>query len=406
MNKVIKYVSTFLLISVVLFYTSVVAFASNYVGMNDTVYKMADYFGFEELPYGADTGVVQIQFDTDKYLTMFFDKLSIYDKDEVHNTVDSSNLNDYYWDIKLSGSSGNWDYLFSCDSDNPIYYKWSYAANSIFNSTVGGRTAVNVMTSDQVFDGTTYPTTTTYVIYRVSNLSLKSLIGWDVVEKNSFRIYSNCYMSQLSNVTDNFGDTSLLYNPVVPAGWKAFVNGAYAGYNVKYYPSVEYLQNISIRQTLLEQWNLLNSIDITSGTILDELYTANIYLKDLRTYLYQANAKLLNIYNLESVQLPLVNENLSQIIELLEGPEYDSSTGIGSNTEFGDSVGGMLDDTKVPSIGIDSVTSNLGNSFLFIRNMFDWVTVEFNLVFIISFLLALSFIAYVLGRVIKNKMNT
>ena len=71
MTKSIKILSTFLLCTVTLFYTSVTAFASNYVGMNDTVYKSADYFGLEELPYGEDTGVIQFQYSSGKYLTLY-----------------------------------------------------------------------------------------------------------------------------------------------------------------------------------------------------------------------------------------------------------------------------------------------------------------------------------------------
>lgn len=65
-TKFFKICSTFLIVGIVLFNTVVVGSAAqNYSSVNDTVYKSADAFGLEELPYGLDTGVIQIQLSSD-----------------------------------------------------------------------------------------------------------------------------------------------------------------------------------------------------------------------------------------------------------------------------------------------------------------------------------------------------
>lgn len=62
-SKCIAISSTFLVVGIVLFNTTISAFAAlNYSTVNDTVYKSADAYGLEDLPYGANTGVVQFQY--------------------------------------------------------------------------------------------------------------------------------------------------------------------------------------------------------------------------------------------------------------------------------------------------------------------------------------------------------
>lgn len=405
-KQLFKIMTTFLIISVTLFYTSITAFASNYVGTNDTVYKSADYWGLEELPYGVDTGVVQFQYDKDKFLTLYFDKLSIYDEYQTNIENDMwSFIYDHYWNARWSVSGSTWDYKINIISDSPIYYKKAYAENGVFSSQIGTLDTMPVYFYEE---GSSVVSFIDYPVYILDGYSLSSLAGdWTINTSTTYRrIYSNCYQIQTKAING--------YDYYVPFGGGGVTptptDGRQVGYNLKYYPTCEYLQNASIRETLLQQYEELINIESTTSDIYGELVTANVYLQNIRSYLYEANAKLLNIYNQETQEFKKIDKNLIDIKgllnEILTGQEYDSSSGIGSNTEFGDTAGGLMQDTVVPDVGTDSIVTNLGNSFLFIRNMFDRVTGEFNLTYVISFLLGLSFIAYVLGRVIKNKMNS
>lgn len=411
MRKLVILISTFSLVAVTLFYTSVPAFASNYVGMNDTVYKSADYWSIEELPYGEDTGVIQFQYSSTDYLTIYFDKLSIYDN---YQSIPYDRLfrfaYDHYWSCFWSNESGVWDYKLNIASDSPIYYKRVYAANGVFSSSLGSLTTMSVYHLDNIDEGTSVLTEVNYPVYTLNDYSLNSLVsqfGWSIPDdQNSRRIYSNCYQ-----VSEKTIDGDFYYLPYIAGGVHPTpTNGRQVGYNIKYYPNTEYLSDLGIRDTLLKQYNELVSIDSTTNKIYSELLTVNVYLQGIRTYLYEANAKLLNIYNLETQEFKKIDSNLLDIkgllTQILNGPGYDSSQGIGSNTEFGDSVGGLMQDTEVPAVGTDSIVTNLGNSFLFIRTMFDRITIDLNLVYVISFLLGLSFVAYVLGRAIRNKMNS
>lgn len=400
-KRIIKRIfATFLILSLTLCYFTISVSASQrYVHVNDTVYESAKAYGLEELPYGTDTGVVQFQYG-DKFLTLYFDKLTIYQGTNGQFDNEGRYLNDWYWNAIYDDSSGELDYLFNCVSDSPIYYKIAYDSGGIFSSSIGTLTEYEVH-YPVVVDGNTDSLSTIYDVYVLDNFRLSSLVpsSWSLTGER--RVYSNCYQLH--------ADVVYTYYPYRASGPTSWVNGKNVGYNVEYYPTVEYLQNYDIRAQIVTAWKEVVELQDITTDILNELYTVNVYLQDIRTYLYQANAKLLNIYNLQNVQLPLINKNLTEVISILEeilsGPEYDSSQGIGSNTEFGDAAGGLMQDTNVPDMDVGGIQSNLGNSFMFIRNMFDWVTGKFNLGYIISFLLGLSFIAYVLGRVIKNKMN-
>lgn len=402
-KQLFKIMTTFLIISVTLFYTSITAFASNYVGMNDTVYKGADYWGLEELPYGVDTGVVQFQYGSN-YLTIYFDRLSIFDDYNTSELDTGTNhwwtyVNNHYWSCFFDNSSGEWDYLLNITSDSPIYYKKSYASGGFFNSQIGTVETVYLSVNGYV-DGTFMNGaggTQSHKVYSLTDYRLSQLAGdWTLSDSSAQRrIYSNCYQFKLSGAENN------PYYVPCPAGGvtPTMTQGRQVGYYVEYYPSCEYLQNSSIREELKAQFEVLDGIWVDTSNILNELYNVNDYLDVISK----------NVDNVEfylSSYYPRFLLGIQQIIALLEGPEYDSSSGIGSNTEFGDTAGGLMQDTVVPDVGTDSIVTNLGNSFLFIRNMFDRVTSEFNLVYVISFLLGLSFIAYVLGRVIKNKMNS
>ena len=398
MRKFIMIISTFLFVAVTLLYTSVPAFASNYVGMNDTVYKSADYWGLEDLPYGVDTGVIQFRYGSN-YLTIYFDRLSVFDN-YTNEDLDLGHDNswsyakDHYWSCFFDNSSGSWDYLLNIVSDSPIYYKKSYGSTQVFSSQIG-TVQKYYLTLNGIYQGDFINGgggSQSYKVYTLTDYSLKQLVGdWVLPDASTQRtVFANCYQYKVD------GNNNPYYVPC-PAGGvvPTMTDGRQVGYNIKYYPSCEYLQNASIRQQLLDQFDLLDGMWVDITDIKNELYTVNEYLASLENI-------SLSIYDKLDLWLPLIDYH---ICELLEGYEYDSSQGIGSNTEFGDAAGGLMEDTVVPSVGTDGIVTNLGNSFLFIRNMFDRVTSEFNLIYVISFLLGLSFIAYTLGRSISNKMN-
>lgn len=389
----IRIFATFLILSLTLCLFTISVSASDYRGMNDTVYKSADFWGLEELPYGTNTGVVQFQYDTDKFLTLYFDRLSIYDhyRKNLFNEMYGF-VYDHYWSAYWDNSSGVWDYKLNIMTDSPIYYKKTYASNGTFSSQVGTLTSQvvwfeTIIDNSIDFEGLSYP------LYVLEDFSVNSLVpDWTLNSNYQYRrIYSNCYQIKQTTIDGN------PYYVTARAGGTTQTpsNLQQVGYNVEYYPSVEYLQNLSSRDVLLKQYDELVYI---SG----ELYTVNSYLNSI----YELDLSILG--NLETY-LPLMYGELFDIHDVLEdilsGPEYDESDSVGSNTEFGDAAGGLMSDTQVPSVGIDGIKSNLGSAFLCIRGVFDWIVSEFNLTYVISFLLGMSFIAYVLGRVIKNKMN-
>lgn len=411
-SKCITICSTFLVVGIVLFNTTISVFAvQNYSHINDTDYKAADCWGLEELPFGEDTGVIQIWYGDDRYLTFFFDKLSIYDRydpyflkgdTDINGVYQGSYLKDYYWDIKWTRTNGKLDYILNIVSDSSIYWTTSYDSDIYSFSAAGyyrSRTDVSLIPPVGTPDDETGDNSKSYGTYELKDVLLSNFVDWDVPTSYSNRsVISNKFQVRVS---------SLRYYPMPATGNNSSTTGdTNVGYSIMYYPTIEYLNNAELRQDLIFQWNELIDINanINQGfsDVLTELYNVNFYLNEIYNYTQY-------IYNDLTFWLPLIESDLVSIHDILEemksGPEYDSSQGIGSNTEFGDSFGNLTEDTVVPGIGTDSIVHSLGNSFLFIRNMFDKITVDFNLVYIITFLLGLSFIAYVLGRVIKNKMN-
>lgn len=393
----IRIFATFLILSLTLCYFTIGVSASDYSESNDTVYKSADYWGLEELPYGVDTGVVQFQYDQG-YLTLYFDRLSIYDDFDISIFNETwSFIYDHYWSAYWDNSSGAWDYKINIMSDSPVYYKKSYTSNGIFSSSIGSLTTETVWYPDGN-SGIEFP------VYLLEDYSLSSLVsGWTLNSNQANRrVYSNCY--QISQRTING------YPYYIPARAGGSTvnpsNLSQIGYNVEYYPSVEYLQNVSLRYSILDEFYKVRTelIDVNS-----HLYNVNVYIEEIAMYIANISTMTESIQFLLDMYLPLLNYNLGEILEKLDeiktGPEYDSSQGIGSNNEFGEAVGGLTENTDVPNIGTESITTNLGNSFLFIRNMFNRITGEFKLNYVIAFLLGMSFIAYTLGRVISNKMN-
>ena len=392
--------ATFLILSLTLCYFTIGVSASDYSGSNDTVYKGADYWGLEELPYGVNTGVVQFQYN-EGYLTLFFDRLSIYDDYDL--TIDNetwSFVYDHYWSAYWDNSSGEWDYIINIMSDSPIFYKKYYSENGVFSSTIGQLTTQTVWTYDgDTILGIEHP------VYLLEDKSVNSLVpDWTLNSSSTKRtVYSNCY--QISSQTINGYP---YYLPARAGGASATpTNLKQIGYLVEYYPSVEYLQNVSLRDSILTEFFQVRSELVD---LYQKLYNANVYLEQILLYVSDIDMFVVGMHSLLDSYLPLLNYNLGEILEKLEeiktGPEYDSSQGIGSNTEFGDAVGGLLDDSTVlPNNGIDNIESNLGNSLAFVRVMFNRITTRFNLSYVITFLLGMSFIAYVLGRVISNKMN-
>ncbi len=390
--------ATFLILSLTLCYFTIGVSASDYSESNDTVYKSADYWGLEELPFGTDTGVVQFQYEQG-YLTLYFDKLSIYDDDFLDVNPKGLYTESHYWNVLYDDSSGVYDYSFSCASDSPIYYKKSYSENGVFSSSFGTLTDVNVFYP--YFRGDEQLTESRrHRIWLVEDKKLSTLVpDWTISSNSGYRrVYANCYQ---------IDTTSIAFLEVYrAAGATNWVNGKNVGYNVEYYPSVEYLQNVSLRDSILTEFFRVQTelIDINN-----HLYNANVYLEQMYYLLYDVDTFVVGMHSLLDTYLPLLNYNLGEILEKLDeiktGPEYDSSQGIGSNNEFGNAAGGLIDDNvRLPNNRIDDIESNLGDSLLFIRRMFDRITTQFNLSYIIAFLLGLSFIAYVLGRVIKNKM--
>lgn len=390
--------ATFLILSLTLCYFTISSSASDYSDLNDTVYWSADYYALEELPYGEDTGVIQFWYGSDKYLTFYFDKLSIYEsynRTDIDMGVDKlpTYAKDHYWQVFWDSSSGVYDYRLNIVSDSPIYYTTSY--DTSLHS--GGISKTVYVPLYGLEDGSTVASQSqSYDVYEYKDLMLSEIVNWTILgNENNRSVVSNCCQYRI---------TSGRYS-VYPALGTSFTNmrhGSQVGYDISYYPTLEYLQNINIRDILLNQFDVMKEQLEYIQYIYGDMWTVNYYLDCI------LNADLSILTNVETY-LPLMETRLLDIynvlLEIKSGPEYDSSQGIGSNTEFGDTAGGLMQDTEVPSIGTDSIQSNLGSSFLFIRNMFDWVTGNFNLVYIISFLLGLSFIAYVLGRVIKNKMN-
>lgn len=394
--------ATFLILSLTLCYFTIGVSASDYSESNDTVYKSADYWGLEELPFGVNTGVVQFQYN-EGYLTLYFDRLSVFDKanfDTIGSDFASQYSEDHYWKVLYDDTSGKLDYLFSCVSDSPIYYKTTYRENGSFNSTIG-RIEHFIVPYFMYLDGDPFQENVSFKVYEVEDFRLSELVpDWTIdISLGSRRVYSNCFQLDSS--------TNVFYYPFKASGPTNWINGNNVGYNVEYYPSVEYLQNVSLRDSILTEFFRVRSelVDVNN-----HLYNANVYLEQMSMYLANIDTMTQSIQFLLDVYMPLLNYNLGEILtkldEIKTGPEYDSSQGIGSNTEFGDAVGGLIDDDVVmPNNRIDDIQSNLGDSLLFIRRMFDRITSRFNLTYIISFLLGLSFIAYVLGRVISNKMN-
>lgn len=391
--------ATFLILSLTLCYFTIGVSAADYSESNDTVYKSADYWGLEELPYGEDTGVVQFQYN-EGYLTLYFDKLTMYDDLVQQRTPAGRYLNDWYWNVIYDDSSGKLDYLFNCASDNPIYYKKTYSENGVFSSTVGVKTRVQIPEVD-ISGGSTVFFNLQYDIYVAENYRLSSLVpDWTINSNSGYRrVYANCY--QLHS------DIIYVYYPYKAGGATAWVNGDNVGYNVEYYPSVEYLQNVSLRDSILTEFFKVRTelIDVNM-----HLYNANVYLEEMAMYLADIDTMTQSIQFLLDVYMPLLNYNLGEILNKLDeiktGPEYDSSQGIGSNTEFGDTVGGLIGNTDVPDSGVNTIKNGLRSSFLLISNVFETIVFDwFPLGYVITFLLGLSFIAYVLGRVIKNKMR-
>lgn len=404
--------ATFLILSLTLCYFTVGASAAQrYVHVNDTVYESAKAYGWEELPYGTDTGVIQFQYGTNKYITFYFDKLSIFDH-YANNDMDIGEnrmlgyLKDHFWICYFDQNpQGKMDYRLSILSDSPIYYKTSYDSGIDFNASAGlivtYRVAYNGVQDGSSMDAVG---SQSYKVYQLKDLYLSEIVGdWDMPSGKSGRsIYSNVYQFTVDTSGYYLPYPATGVNPNVYVGWQV-------GYNIEYYPTVEYLQNYDIRAQIVTTWKEIVELQDISKDILTELYTVNSYLEYMFNYLSSINTWVGNTYDLLNEHLPLIENTLGEVLDKLEeiktGPEYDSSEGIGSNTEFGDAANGLMQDTDVPDMGAGNIESNLGGSFLFIRNMFDWVTGSFNLTYIISFLLGLSFIAYVLGRVIKNKMN-
>ena len=393
----IRIFATFLILSLTLCYFTIGVSASDYSESNDTVYKSADYWGLEELPYGVNTGVVQFQYDQG-YLTLYFDRLSIYDDFDISIFNETwSFIYDHYWSAYWDNSSGVWDYKINIMSDSPIYYKKSYTSNGIFSSSIGSLTTETVWYPDGN-SGIEFP------VYLLEDYSLSSLVsGWTLNSSQANRrVYSNCY--QISQRTING------YPYYIPARAGGSTvnpsNLSQIGYNIEYYPSVEYLQNVSLRYSILDEFYKVRTelIDVNS-----HLYNVNVYIEEIAMYVANISTMTESIQFLSDIYLPLLNYNLGEILakldEIKTGPAYDSSQSIGSNNEFGEAVGGLTENTDVPNIGTESIATNLGNSFLFIRNMFNRITGEFKLNYVIAFLLGMSFIAYTLGRVISNKMN-
>lgn len=396
--------ATFLILSLTLCYFTISASAATqrYVHVNDTYYKSANAFGWEELPYGTDTGVVQFQYTNNNYLTLYFDKLTIYDDTSEYDN-EARYLNDWYWNAIYDDSSGKLDYLVNIVSDSPIYYKTTYYSDSVFSSSIGDLTDIDVAYPD-ITDGSTNLNSVLYRVYKLTDFRLSSLVpsNWELSSVSTGRrVYSNCYQLH--------ANVFYYYYPYQAAGPTDWVNGKNVGYNVEYYPTVEYLQNYDIRKEIIATWTEIVDLQKINNNILSELYTANDYLFNMVVYLSNIDNMTTSIQSLLDIYLPLLNYNLGEILEVLEdilsGPEYDSSQGIGSNSSFGDAAGGLMQNTNVPSMDIGGIQSSLGSSFLFIRSMFDWFGRNYQLSYVISFLLGLSFIAYVLGRVIKNKMN-
>lgn len=399
----IRIFATFLILSLTLCYFTIGVSAGNYTDANDTVYKSADAFGWEELPYGTDTGVVQFQYSGGNYLTLYFDKLSIYADAVGDYDNESRYVNDYYWNVVYDDSSGKLDYLLNIASDNPIYYKTAYSSGSVFSSTIGERTQLEVTNMD-IVDGTTQSYKQTYYGYCLEDYPLSNLVpSWSISSASgSRRVYANCYQIHV--------DSIFYYYPYPGAGATSWVNGKNVGYNIEYYPTCEYLQNYQLRDDIVSAWDELVTLNETSTDILNSLYTANLYLSEMSMYLMNIDIMTANIYSILDIYLPLLNYNLGEILTVLEemktGPAYDSSQGIGSNTEFGDSAESLIGNPTVPDSGINTVKNGLKSSFLLIRCVFDSLVYDwFPLGYVITFLLGLSFIAYVLGRVIKNKMR-
>ena len=410
---IIRIFATFLILSLTLcFYTVSASAAQRYHQFNDTVYQSANAYGLEELPYGEDTGVIQFQYGTNKYITFYFDKLSIFDR-YANNDMDIGEnrmlgcLMDHYWICYFDENvNDKLDYRLSILSDSPIYYKISYDSGIDFNATKG-TTVIYRVAYNGIENGSTTDAvgSQSYKVYQMKDIYLSTIVGaYDMPSGKSGRsVYSNVY--QFCMDMDNG-----YYMPYPATGTSSNTYiGSQVGYNVEYYPSVEYLQNYDIRAQIVTTWKEIIELQDINKDILTELYSVNSYLEYMLTIQDSINTWVGNTYDLLNEKLPLIESTLGQILAKLEeiktGPEYDSSEGIGSNTEFGDAANGLMQDTDVPDMGTGNIESNLGSSFLFIRNMFDWLTGSFNLTYIISFLLGLSFIAYVLGRVIKNKMN-
>lgn len=397
--------ATFLILSLTLCYFTIGVSASDYSESNDTVYVGADYWGLEELPFGVDTGVVQFQYEQG-YLTLFFDELSIYDNyDKYFDNETYSFVYDHYWSAYWDNSSGAWDYKINIMSDSPIYYKKAYFENGVFSSSIGTLTTETVWYSTIGVEGGSVVEGLDFPVYLLEDYSVNSLVsGWTLGSSASSRsVYSNCY--QISQRTINGYP---YYIPARAGGASATpTNLNQIGYLVKYYPSVEYLQNVSMRDSILTEFFRVQTELID---IYQQMYNANVYLEQMYYLLYDVDTFVVGMHSLLDSYLPLLNYNLGEILEKLDeiktGPEYDSSQGIGSNTEFGDSVGGLIGNTDVPDSGIGSIKNDLQSSFLAIRTIFDSIVFDwFPLGYVITFLLGLSFIAYVLGRVIKNKMR-
>lgn len=402
--NIVYFCSTFLIVALVLFYTTVPTLAAkNYSTINDTVYKSADAFGLDELPYGEDTAVVQIRYNGDKYITFYFDRMTVY-----QNSYDASvNVSDTYqgtFDYYYSVRQGTGYNLNICImSDSPIYYKTSYDSSDSFNQTVGSPVQVLTYRLPDSSDEQQVPQRVYSSVYEFVG-SIYNVTG-ESITNNNYQVYSNVYMIDYTEVDSSvYGNHSFIVPVPATGHYKPTTTGTMYGYELAYYPTTEYLQNSQMRSILNNQWNMLMSIDDKLDSVLSELYSVNNYLMELLTYTQWT-------YDHLTLYLPWIEGDLTSIIDILNqikvGPEFDSSQGIGSNNEFGDAFGGLITNDSTPSIDSEKtlVQRNLGDALMFLKLMFDSITARFGLTYLITFLLGLTFISYVLGRVIKNKMH-
>ncbi len=371
------------------------AFAGEYTDVNKSGYHLANWWGLDELPFGEDSGVLylkgskienNVQKDVD--LTICFDKFSALDiyngtiqRPGGENIILQNYTISHLWNATFTFVSSKNSLTFRCYSDSPVYYMYGNTGESWKEIPAEQTQFTSATLDDTMPDGYGFVERLAY--YTVVNLVD---IGF-TLSSNSFAMSNQLQCANFTNDTDVFSfvtptnDGSLYnisWNDVIPYIYRA-------------YPTSECLRDWQLYAMENEQYEFLNNkVSILLGVADAQLGWLEFISMDVMENLPSINQTLMDIKHI--------------LVSLYSGPPFDDPTD--DNTDFSDSVGSYFGkDNQIPDSGSNTVAQNFGSAFLFIRNQFDKLIDLTDTRYIIIFLLGMAFIAYTLGRVIKNKMR-